>query len=273
MHSRTRPIVLVPAGAKGGTLKTSMLQAIAYLLAMLGFHVVLIDVDPQGSLTQASDQERVPNPLAAPLVDLTYRLPESDSDDGEIVRTAGTVRLIPGSRDLEGASPTAIAALIRRAASPVIGPVPDFILVDTPPSLGPITTEAMRQADLILLPTDPTSIGIRGAADVVLLHKQLALTAPLRGVLTKVSGNTKHLNEMVRAAFDTEPPFAAIPGLRLPVEIPFTRNGAEAGSYCLPVTVSAPDDRAAKAYRKLLRILGQTLGLKLPRSARGAHAR
>lgn len=266
-----RPIILVPAGAKGGTLKTSIMEALASLLAMLGFNVVLIDVDPQASLTQNSECDRAAEPTDAPLIEVAYQLPAGADGERETVSTPGAVRLLRGGRNLEGASPAAVATLIRRAAAPVSGTVPDFILIDTPPSLGPITQEAMRRADLILLPTDPTSIAVRGAADVVRLHQQLRLNAPLCGVLTKVSGHTKDLNEMVRRAFDSEPPFAAIPDLRLPVEIPFTRKGAESGTYCLPVTITAPDDRAAEAYRKLLRILGATLGVELPRTARSAR--
>lgn len=266
MHLADRPSILVPVGAKGGTLKTSIVEALGFLFATLGYHVVLVDADPQASLTQASAHPRVPDPLAGAFVERAYHLPANGHGERLSIATAGSVRLLPGGRNLEGASPAAISMLIRRAASPVTGPVPNVVLIDTPPSLGPITQEAMRHADLILLPTDPTSIAVRGAADVVLLHQQLGLRAPLRVILTKVSGHTRDLNEMVRAAVDTEPPFAAMPGLRLPVEIPFTRNGAVAGTYCLPVTVTAPDDRAAQAYRKLLRSVGDTLGVHLPRT-------
>lgn len=268
MSRQSSPIVLAPAGAKGGTLKSSIMSALAYMLASLGFRAVLVDADPQASLTLASECDRVADPLTAPLVEISYRLPADEVGTREIVKTRGSVGLLCGGRGLEGASPLTMASLLTRAAQPVAGGRPDFILVDTPPSLGPITQEAMRSAHLILLPTDPTAIGLRGAADVVALHQQLELAAPIRGLLTKVSGHTKDLNDMVRSAFDHEPPFSTIPGLRSPVEIPFTRRGAESGAYCLPVNVSAPDDRASLAYRRLLRDVRSILGFPLSGSTR-----
>jgi cellulose biosynthesis protein BcsQ len=156
-----------------------------------------------------------------------------------------------------------IMTLLNRAIAPNAAPAPHFVFIDTPPAFAAHVRAAMRAASVILIPTDPTREGLYGLMDVLDLHTRLALSTPIRAVLTRVTGILKDQNEMVRRTLDTEAPYADMPRLRCPVEIPFSKASAESAQFELPTTIVAPAGRASVAYRKLVAELGQALGIRL----------
>jgi cellulose biosynthesis protein BcsQ len=278
------PIVIVFVGAKGGTLKSSGAATLSHVYAERGYRVASVDLDPQGSLTLRSGQGRVADPLGAPPVDLRYWIhsdlngvsgggpPDGDvtdvHEDGRVaLPLAGSVDLYRGGRSLDGVSADAIDALLRRV---IEGPGDgteraeryDFVVIDTPPALGPITVTAMRHATLIVCPSDATREGVDGITDVIALRQQLGRGTPLHVLLTRVHGLTAELAAWARAEIagleaEEYPPLVSGDGvagagpapLKLAAEIPFTRAAAMSAVYELPVTVSARSDASAAAWR------------------------
>lgn len=234
--------IIAVIGAKGGTAKTATVAALGHLLAEAGWSTLLVDLDPQGSLTSRCGLSRAADPLAAELDALDLGVP-----------LAGTLRLARGGRPLEGRSKEAIVAHLERSAAMDA----DVVVVDTPPALGPIVQAVFSRADYVLVPCVPGSESFDGFADVQ-TAAALATRAGcgLRAVLSLTRKHTKVLRW-------TQQAFAArLPGTLLEgVEIPHEVAAAEAAILRLPVTLSAPASRSATAYREITAIIAEAVGL------------
>ncbi len=233
-------------GAKGGTLKTSSAHALAHAITGSGVDVVLVDADPQASLTRRCGLERLADPLATDPV--TIDAEETSGGRGRLV-------LLPGGRALEAADEARIAAHLRRAAS-LGGAV---VIVDTPPALGPIVSAAMAMSHAILIPCTPGADSLDGLTDMVTAARGLNPGALVRAILVLVHRRSRILR-WTQAAAERVLPGTVYPDLVVPYEV----AGAEAGTLCLPVTASAPRSRTAAAYRSLARRLLTDLSLPAP---------
>lgn len=250
-------------GAKGGTTKSATTAGAAFVFAERGYRVLLVDLDPQATLTMRCGFARPDEPLHEPPVTVPYLRPTEDGASHEELAVAGSVTLFRGGRSLEAASAFEIAAHIGRAVQWARESDLDFVLVDTPPALGPITHAAMRAADLILVPSELTRDAFDGAVDVVDLHANLQLTGAIRFVATRVDGRMRELNARIRDDVDQLGLQAGNRDLRLTAEIPVSRAAAEASSHSLPVGATSWYDEASKAYRKLVEQMAETLGVPI----------
>jgi chromosome partitioning protein len=228
MAAREKPMHTISVvGAKGGTLKTASVAALADLLAARGERVLMVDADPQADLTSRSGHARVPDPLDAPPVEVRFR----DSAPQPLL-------LLRGGRPMEAADIHAVGALLGRGATHG----PSLVLVDTPPALGPATTAAIRRSDLVLIPAVPGKESLERIHDILAVARAQG-DPPVRLVITL--GRTRsRLLQWMREQLD-----AYYPGLRLPHEIPAEVAAAEAALYELPVTFYAPRSRSAEGYR------------------------
>jgi chromosome partitioning protein len=227
-------------GAKGGTLKTASVAALAHLLAARGERVLMVDVDPQADLTSRSGHARVSDPLNASPVEVRFAR-------GEPL----PLLLLRGGRAMEGADFHSVAALLERAAARS-----SLVLVDTPPALGPATAAAIRRSDLVLVPAVPGKESVERINDILAVARGQG-APPVRVVVTL--GRTRsRLLQWMREELD-----AYYPGLRLPHEIPAEVAAAEAALYEQPVTLYAARSRSAENYRGL----AEELGRLVPRDA------
>ena len=163
----TRVIVL--ANQKGGVAKTTTTLNLGVAFHEMGYRVLLIDLDPQGNLTMS--QGLNPDAIERSMFDvLVHKVPISE------VIEQREVDLAVASIDLAGAE-LALSALIGRERSLEKALVEvrskyDFVLVDTPPSLGLLTINAFVAATGVIVPVQCEYLSLRG---LVQLENTLAM--------------------------------------------------------------------------------------------------
>jgi chromosome partitioning protein len=163
------PKVIAFANQKGGVAKTTSTLNLAVAFKEQGLKVLSIDLDPQGNLTMS--QGFNPDEIDRSMFDvLVHKLPIE-----QVIRPA-EIDLAVASIDLAGAE-LALAAMIGRertlekALEPIRGRY-DYILIDTPPSLGLLTINAFVAADGVIVPVQTEYLSLRG---LVQLENTLAM--------------------------------------------------------------------------------------------------
>src|SRR5882724_5299900 len=151
--------VIAFANQKGGVAKTTTTLNLGVALSEKGQKVLLVDLDPQGNLTMS--QGLNPDEIERSMFDvLVHKIPIQD------VIEQREVALAVSSIDLAGAE-LSLSSMIGReralekALAPVRGDY-DFILIDTPPSLGLLTINALVAADGVIVPVQCEYLSLRG---------------------------------------------------------------------------------------------------------------
>jgi chromosome partitioning protein len=151
--------VIAFANQKGGVAKTTSTLNLGVAFAEQGHRVLLVDLDPQGNLTMS--QGLNPDQIERSMFDvLVHRLPIDE------VIEHREVDLAVSSIDLAGAE-LALSSLIgrERALERALAPVKeryDYVLIDTPPSLGLLTINAFVAADGVIVPVQTEYLSLRG---------------------------------------------------------------------------------------------------------------
>jgi chromosome partitioning protein len=151
--------VIAFANQKGGVAKTTSTLNLGVALVEQGLRVLAVDLDPQGNLTMSQGWN--PDEIDRSMFDvLVHRLPIT-----EIVRT-NELDVAVSSIDLAGAE-LALASMIgrERALEKALMPVRenyDFVLIDTPPSLGLLTINALVASDGVIVPVQCEYLSLRG---------------------------------------------------------------------------------------------------------------
>jgi len=152
------------ANQKGGVGKTTTCICLGAALAETGKRVLLLDLDPQAGLTTGLgfDPDDFDTTIYAALID-----PESVTLREITVETkVPNLWLVPSNLDLAGAEAELIGEIgwDRNLKELLAAPVNtyDFILVDCPPSLGVLTTNALMAADSVLVPVQTEYLALRG---------------------------------------------------------------------------------------------------------------
>ena len=240
-------IVYAFANQKGGVGKTTTTVNLAACLAEAGERVLLVDLDPQANATSGLGERA--NGVS------TYDL----LDGAPLERVARPTRfenldLVPSRPELAGA---AVELSQRedgeRFLADGLGEVRDrydAVLLDCPPSLGPLTINALAAADRVIVPVQTEYYALEGLAQLVnsvnLVKAQLNPRLVIGGVLlTMVDGRTR-LSEQV--ADEVRRHFGE---LVFETEVPRSVRLAEAPSHGLPVIVYDRRSRGADAYWKV----------------------
>lgn len=240
--SLSTPKLIALVGAKGGTCKTSSVAALGHLLAS-SLRVLMVDLDPQGSLTRRFDFDRVPKPLTTPPI----VVPAANGGLGD------RLRLAPGGRALEGESFERLERHLARA----VAADTDIVLIDTPPALGPAVLATARVADLVVVPAEPGEESLIGFGDMKAAIHGVKSEAIVRSVIVKAHMQSNILRTTL-ATFR-----AAYPGVLYEAVVPFEVAAAEAGWLHMPVTASAPRSRSAAAYRQMASAIALDLHFSL----------
>ncbi|RDI75472.1 ATPases involved in chromosome partitioning [Gaiella occulta] len=243
----TRVIVL--ANQKGGVAKTTTTINLGVAFKEMGYRVLLVDLDPQGNLTMSLGLN--PDTIETSMFDVLVRkIPISD------VIARREVDLAVASIDLAGAE-LALAALIGRERSLEKALVEvrdryDFILVDTPPSLGLLTINAFVAATGVIVPVQCEYLSLRGLVQLentlAMVRENLNPRVGVEGIVpTMYDGRTLHAREAVEILEEN------FGDLVYRTRIRKTVRYAEAPVKGSSVLKYDPAGAAAEAYRELAR--------------------
>lgn len=258
-------IVITLGNHKGGVCKTTSTANLGAALREHGERVLVVDADPQANLTEAFGADGEPPTtahleelLAAPRLESAPRPLASLSHAAPL--PAG-VHLLPCTDALADVATeltgSAKGEFRLRAALELLRPAYDFILIDTPPGIVPLSTMALLASDWLVIPAQPADHDIAGAAKVYdLVETTLRAYNPrletLGVLLTKVEGSAKLRRRLVRDSYEA----LTADGIPvLPVEIPKAASVAAAPRYGAPTVVVEPYSRVAWAYLRLARYL------------------
>ena len=187
------------ANQKGGVAKTTSTVNLGAALAERGRRVLLVDLDPQANLTmsQGFDPEKVESSMFYVLV---HKVPIVD-----VIRQA-EVAVAVSSIELAGAE-LALSSMIgrERALEKALLPIQsdyDTILIDTPPSLGLITVNALTAADGVIVPVQCEYLSLRGLVQLEqtlsAIRENLNPRVHIMGILpTMFDSRTLHAREAV----------------------------------------------------------------------------
>jgi chromosome partitioning protein len=242
-------LVYAVANQKGGVGKTTTAVNLAACAAASGRQVLLVDLDPQCNATVALGLDRDCHPSS-------YDCLIGETSVAEAARPAGPDNLwiVPANRDLAGASVELPQDEdFERRLRDGLGPVRErfgLTLLDCPPSLGPVTVNALTAADRVIVPVQAEYLALEGLVQFLetleMIRRGLNPALVLTGVLV-----TMH-DERTRLAQDVEAELRQHLGEQVfDTVIPRSVRVAEAPSYGVPVVVHAPESRGADAYRDL----------------------
>ncbi|KPV53260.1 sporulation initiation inhibitor Soj [Kouleothrix aurantiaca] len=242
-------MIIATAMQKGGVGKTTTTLALGSELARSGARVLLIDLDPQGSLTEGLGID--PNHITQSVYEM---LLHPDHAPGfATIETAYGADLIPATLALAGAE-LAFAGrfgrelLLRTALIPLRSQY-DYILIDSPPSLGLFTINALVAADTLLVPLQAHVYALNAMGQLeqtITMARQLNPVLAIGGIVMTMIDKRTSVNAVIEAAARER-----YRDLVFAATIPLNTKIVEAPAAGQPITVYARESAGAHAYRAL----------------------
>lgn len=243
-------IVISIVNQKGGVGKTTTAVNLAAALSELGKFVLLVDLDPQGNATAGLGLK--PENLEFSL----YHAIMGSSRLHDIVKNTGHagLRLAPATPDLAGANVELVNLEGREGKlADIISEVKhayDYIIIDSPPSLGLLTLNGLVAADHLLIPVQAEYYALEGLGQLLktieLVRANLKPSLNVVGaVLTMFDSRTKLSTEVMHELYKYFPNniFRSV--------IPRAVRLAEAPSFGQSIFHYEPSGKGAKAYERL----------------------
>ena len=254
---KDKPTVIAVVNQKGGTAKTTTVENLGIGLARQGKKVLLVDTDPQGSLTISLGYPR-PDELDITLFDLLNKTINEDTvNTGEgILHQAEGIDLIPANISLAGLEVALVNTMNReRVLKQFLEPIKgnyDYILLDCMPSLGMLTVNALAVADAALVPVQANYLSAKGLEQLLQtinkVKRQINPKLRIEGILlTMVDGRTNYSKEISSLIRDTYGGHIKM----FNTEIPRSVRAAEISAEGKSIFLHDPKGKVAEKYQEL----------------------
>jgi chromosome partitioning protein len=242
--------VIAICNQKGGTGKTTSAINIAAYIALAGKKALLIDLDPQANATSGVGIDR------HKIKQSTYHILLEELSIRDIIQPTAIPNLFlaPANLDLTGAEVELVSALGReyrlKKAVAAIRDEYDYIIIDSPPSLGLLTINSLSAADSILIPVQCEYYALEGLTQLTntfrLVQNNLNQGLTIQGVILTMAdfrtNLTKEVINEVKSNFS---------GRVYDTVIPRSIRLSEAPSYGKPIALYDKDNIGAKKYEEL----------------------
>lgn len=239
--------IIAVANQKGGVGKTTTAINMSACLAIEGYHVLLVDLDPQGNSTSGLGVD--PGNIG----DCIYDSIIDDEDIRKIVinTQVDNLDIAPSSIQLAGAEIELVSMIsrelrLKNAIRPIV-PDYDFIIIDCPPALGILTVNALCAATEILIPIQCEYYALEGLSNLLrtinLVQASLNPVLEVGGVLLTMFDPRTNLSEQVADEVHKYFPKKVFRSI-----IPRNVRLSEAPSYGLPAIIYDPHCRGTIAY-------------------------
>lgn len=255
----TKATVIACVNQKGGTGKTTTCENLGAGLVMNGKKVLLVDFDPQASLSISLGYPK-PEELPVTIADMMKKVvDEKEIRPGEgILHHEEGMDLMPSSIELSGMEVALVNTISRETVlKEYLESVKrdyDFVLLDCSPSLGMLTINAMAAADTLLIPVQASYLPAKGLEQLLQtvnkVRRQINPKLKIEGILLNMvdarTNDAKEISELIRNAY----------GGKIKVydtEIPRSVRASEISKEGTSIFKHDPGGKVADAYRELTR--------------------
>lgn len=244
--------VISIASQKGGVGKTTTAINLGACLAQESKRVLVVDIDPQGNATSGfgingNDQRNS-----------TYEvlIGQAEIQQAIMPTALSTLDLMPAGQRLSGAEVELVGMMARetklKGALAKVRDEYDFILVDSPPSLGLLTINSLTASDSVLIPLQCEYLALEGLTQLIgairLVQDHLNPALRIEGVLLTMFDARLNLSQQVAdeaRKFFAERVYKTV--------IPRNVRLSEAPSFGKPIVLYDPHSSGAESYRELAR--------------------
>ena len=247
-----KAVITAVTNQKGGTGKTTTCENLGVGLAMAGKKVLLVDTDPQASLTVALGYPR-PDDLPVTLSDLMDR-PIAPGEG--ILHHPEGVDLVPANIALAGTEVSLVNAMSRETVLKqyleTVKRDYDFVLLDCMPSLGMLTVNALAASDQALIPVQANYLSVKGLEQLLntinKVRRQINPKLRIEGILlTMVDARTNDAKDISQLIRDTYGGKIKVYG----TDIPRSVRAAEISAEGKSIFTHDPKGKVAEAYQTL----------------------
>lgn len=249
--------IIAIANQKGGVGKTTTCANLGVGLSQEGKRVLLIDSDPQGSLSISlgfTEPDKLPYTLSTAMMQAIEDQPITVAEG--VLHHEEKVDLLPANIELAGLEVSLINAMSReKILKQCLEPLKrdyDYILIDCMPSLGMLTINALAAADSVLVPAQPQFLSAKGLEQLLQtvnkVRRQINRNLRIDGILLTMADSrtnySKEVSSLLRSTYGSKIKI-------FDTEIPRSVRAAEISAEGKSIYAHDPNGKVAEAYRSL----------------------